>query len=180
MKRILILISFLLIGIISFGQSENEIFTLVLNDYASKMHIKEGRSNTIILVLTKPKYQSKLDVNEYPRFYEKYKKLEKNTFENFILKQESKLDFDTIKLKDAIALLVENDSSLNPKKLLLTYPGWDHYYYELSNIGFNDKRTQAMVYYGFSGLSIGGGFYIIYEKKKNKWRELKTIPAWAS
>ena len=165
---------------ISFCQSEIEIFTRVLNDYTSKMHFKGTQPNTIILVLSKPKYQSKLDEKDYPRFNVKYKKLEKGTFDNYILKQGSELGFDSIKLIDATALLINIDTCLNAKQLLSTYPTWDHYFYELSSVGFNDKRTQAIVYYGYSGLSIGGGIYIIYQKKKNKWRELKTIPAWAS
>ena len=68
-----------------------------------------------------------------------------------------------------------------PPALLAMYPNWNHSILEFSNIGFNEEKNQAFVYYGFdSGSGVGGGFYIIFEKKKGKWKNKAVIPAWAA
>ena len=50
----------------------------------------------------------------------------------------------------------------------------------MQNIGFNEAKTQAMVYYAYYDGVVGGGIYIIYEKKKSKWKQVKVIPSWAA
>jgi hypothetical protein len=49
------------------------------------------------------------------------------------------------------------------------------------NIGFNKEHNQALIYYSFnSGAGVGGGFYMVCEKKRKKWKQKGFIPAWAS
>lgn len=165
-----------------FGQNDTDIFTQILTDYALKVgQLKNNESQArTILVLKKPKYRNNLENKDYKRFKEKFKKLEQSTFENFIEKQNMEIQLDNVKVKNADIILLNNEQACDAKNLLSKYPNQDYYLHEISNVGYNDLGSQALVYYGYSGLGIGGGIYAIYKRKANRWKGIKIIPAWAT
>ena len=68
--------------------------------------------------------------------------------------------------------------------------GWDLFYQrythahgmvELSRVGFNKDRSQALLYVDNVYSSEGGeGFFVLLEKKDNQWREVATKACWIS
>jgi hypothetical protein len=60
------------------------------------------------------------------------------------------------------------------------FPNFHKGFLEFSNIGYNKSKTQAMIYYGYHYGIMGGGIYLIYEKKKKGWKNIKVITAWAA
>jgi hypothetical protein len=78
-------------------------------------------------------------------------------------------------------ILIDTDSIPKRIDLINLYPTWIHSMIEFSNIGYNDNSDQALVYYGFdSGPGVGGGIYLIFERKRNKWKLKKVLPSWAA
>ena len=123
----------------------------------------------------------KLEGKEFSRFKEKYKKLDEETFIDFIKKNQEGLQMGSDRFTAIDIVMVNQEQSKSRKELLTTYPNWNGSILEFSNIGFNGERDQAFVYYGFnSGPGVGGGIYIVFEKKKNKWKCKAVIPAWAA
>jgi hypothetical protein len=85
---------------------------------------------------------SKLDTIDYARFRDKYEKLEKKTFNNFIIENQSELHFKRIKVEGIEIVVLEYDSIPCWKDIILKYQNWIFSIIELSNIGFNEKADQ--------------------------------------
>ena len=78
-------------------------------------------------------------------------------------------------------MIINSEQKKNWEELRESFPNWNGSVLEFSNIGFNEEKNQALVYYGFDkGPSVGGGVYIVLEKKKKKWKCKKVIPSWAA
>ena len=180
-------ITFLAVFILSLNfsahnQAENIIFKQVIDDYVLKYrqpNIKH--SSTTLIILETPLYMRKLELKEFSTFKDKYSKFDENTFVDFLKKNKDSFHIENNKYLNVDIVIVSQEQSKNRKELLVMYPNWNGSILEFSNIGFNERKDQAFVYYGFdSGAGTGGGFYIIFEKKKNKWKQKVVIPAWAA
>jgi hypothetical protein len=104
------------------------------------------------------------------------------------LSQKTWLVQDRIRLETPYKLVTEDEL-----KTIMESSGWDGFYkqypdsggwIELSAVGFNAKRTVAVVYMGHScgGLCGGGSFHVL-QKKDGKWVPLDwkgTSCSWAS
>ena len=180
-------ITFLAIFILSFNISANSqvesiIFKQVIDNYILKYR-QPGIKNTstTLIILETPLCMQKLESNEFSRFKEKYRKFDESTFMDFIKKNQDNFHIEKDKYSGIDIVIVSQEQSKSRKELLAIYPNWNDSILEFSNIGFNERNDQALMYYGFdSGAGIGGGFYIVFEKKKNKWKEKVVIPAWAA
>ena len=86
-----------------------------------------------------------------------------------------------IEYSDIKIVIINQEQSKNWKELSATYPDWNFSILEFSNIGFNEDKTQAFVYYGFDkGALTATGGYFIFEKKRGKWKIKACIPSWSS
>ena len=180
-------ITFLAVFILSFNistysQAESVIFKRVIDDYVLKYRQPNIKySSTTLIILEKPLYLRKLELNDFSRFKEKYKKFDENTFVDFIARNQDNFHIENDKYSDIDIIIVSQKQSKNRKELFAKYPNWNGSILEFSNIGFNERNDQAFLYYGFdSGSGTGGGFYIVFEKKKNNWKEKVVVPAWAT
>ncbi len=182
MKYTFLAIFILSVNIAVYSQTENKIYKRIIDDYVLKNRQPNIKySSTTLIVLEVPFYMKKLDVNEYSRFKEKYKKLDEQVFVDFVKRNQEDLHFESIEFSDIEIVTINKEQSKSRKELLASYPNWDGSILEFSNIGFNEEKDQAFVYYGFdSGPGVGGGVYIVFEKKRKKWKRKIVIPAWAA
>jgi hypothetical protein len=112
---------------------------------------------------------------------ERYRKLDKQTFVDFVEKSQQKLNTENIRYPDAEVVVFRKELMPDNRELYNRYPNWNGAVLEFSNVGVNKEKNQGLVYYGFSsGKEVGGGIYIIYERKKKKWKRKMVIPAWAA
>lgn len=183
MKSIILTILVLSFNITANSQVENTIYKKIIDDYVLKLRPPniDYTLKTTLTVLEKPAYMDTLNINDFNRFKEKYEKLDKQTYIDFINKAQDNVQFEEINIPGFEFIAFKRDSVPKYKELIVKYPYWVHSILEFSNIGFNKEKDQALVYYGFnSGPGVGGGVYIVFEKRRNKWKCKKVIPAWAS
>ena len=182
MKQIILFTLIVILNSRVYSQSEAEIYKHVISDFVLK-HRQPNTDDsqpTTLIVLETPAYMIKIDDSDYSRFKEKYKKLDQQTFEDFIKKNQVNFQFENLKVADIETVMFNKESRPNWEELYSTYPNWDYRILEFSNIGFNEVKNQAMVYYGFDSGATGGGVYIIYKKKGIRWKIKKVISAWAA
>ena len=156
---------------------------MIINDYVTKLQQPnvDYSSKMTLTILNSPKHINQLYIDDYYKLKENYKKLDKETFLDYLENNKEFLHYENIDMKGIEVIVLDNDSSPNKNFLTIKYPNWIHSILEFSNIGFNKTHNQALVYYGFySGPNVGGGLYIIFEKKGRKWKRKKVIPAWAA
>jgi hypothetical protein len=168
---------------LSYSQKEADIYNRIYIDYIEKQKPPnvDYTSGITLTVLKRPNYMNKLDSSDFIRFNDKYDKLELSTFISYIKESQLDLNFERIDINGAKIILLENDSIPSWLELSSIYPNWIYSIIELSNIGFNDAKDQALVYYGFnSGPGVGGGFYMVFESKGKRWKCKKVIPSWAT
>lgn len=62
------------------------------------------------------------------------------------------------------------------------YPNWNRILYKVSNIGYNEKKTQAILYYSFKYYNTNnyGASFLVFKKKGERWKLKKIIPVTAS
>jgi len=169
----------LIISTNNYGQDEQKIYCQILTEFVFNTSPFSNDSITLVLRDT-PLYLSLLD--DYNNLKINYKKLEKQTFNNFIQRRNQKIEkLDFINIWSDI-IIIDNKQILDKHEFLLKHPNWNLWILEFSKIGFNEQRNQALVYYGFeTEARTGGGVYIILKKKRNgKWKIKKKIPSWAS
>ena len=94
-------------------------------------------------------------------------------------------------------LQIDKPYQLVPRATILglfkydAFEGWQSFgdkfpesegYIDISAVGFNAEKTQALVYTGHScGALCGGGTYHLLEKKGGKWQEVRGLGcSWAS
>lgn len=181
MKYKFILMFFvLIISTNNYGQDEQKIYCQILSEFVfNKKNFIANDSITLVLRDT-PLYLSLLD--DYTNLKINYKKLEKQTFDNFIQRRNQKIEkLDFINIRSDI-IIIDNIQIADKREFLLKHPKWNLWILEFSKIGFNEQRNQALVYYGFeTEAKTGGGVYIILKKKRNgKWKIKRKIPSWAS
>ena len=197
MKYILLAILILQVNISTYCQDEIIIYKKIINEYTLKNKQKNLKETSITLIIIEmPRYMRKLDDNEFSRHKRKhYKNLDEKIFVDFIKMNQEGLNIEYfVKMNqegiensnysDVNIVIINQEQSKNREELLTRYPNWawNLLILEFSNIGFNENKTQALVYYGFDGggYGIGGGFYIIFEKKRGKWKRKGVMPAWAA
>jgi hypothetical protein len=183
MKSIILTILVLSFNITANSQVENIIYEKIIDEYVLKLRPPniDYSLKTTLTVLEKPVYMDTLNIDDYKRFKAKYEKLDRQTFLDFINKAQEDVQFEGISIPNFEIVTLKRDSIPKHKELILKYPYWIHSILEFSNIGFNEEKDQALIYYGFnSGSGVGGGVYIVFEKKKKKWKEKAVIPAWAA
>jgi hypothetical protein len=178
-KQIVLLIFFLSLNYVAHSQIDKDIYVKIVNDFI--LNLRQSNLDysllTTITVLDYPvSMDSSLNIRDYPRFKEKYKNLDKQTFLNFIEKSKSSLQFGEVIIPKIELVILKKESIPSSKELSLKYPKWIRAIIELSNIGFNEAKNQAIVYYGFFvGQGLDGGAYIIYEKRRKKWKKKGLI-----
>ncbi len=182
MKNAILVLLIVSLNVTVYSQPENKIYKKIIHDYVLKHRQANFKySSTKLIVLEAPIYMRKLNANEFSRFKEKYNKLDEYTFVDFVKKNQEGLNFDSSSFSGIDIIMANKEQSKNWNQLYTLHPNWNGSILELSNIGFNKEKDQAFVYYGFSsGPGVGGGIYIVFEKKREKWKTKKVIPAWAA
>jgi|GEM_PF-3848062 len=181
MKIPYLLLFFLIQSFVTCSQSD-EIYKEIIREYVIPLcpPTLDYSSGKTITILEKPKYLDSLVTEDYSRFKEKYEELQKQTFLDFISVNRLKLNFDTVQMNDIKFIIFNNDSIPTKKDIIARYSDWIFTIIEFSNIGFNKAKNQALVYFGFdAGPGVCGGFYLILEKKRKRWKQKKIVPAWA-
>lgn len=182
-KLIISLIITLTFSIVASSQQNTDVYRQVIKDLVIKNLLKSHNSpdSITLVILDEPSHVIDFDDSEYPRFKEEYSKLNLETFKDFIANYQRDSRFDTIQIPGIEIILYNKDSILRYEDLYLRYPNWNLSITELSNIGFNDNKNQALVYFGAYLRSRSGvGVYLVYECKNGKWKLKKKIPAWQS
>lgn len=176
----------LLVQLLSFSvycQDENAVYERVVKDYVLKLRPPniDYTLKTTITVIDTPASIDSLNISDYKRFKQKCNRLDKQTFLDFVSKSRENVHFENVNIDKIEFVVFTKDSVPKYEELILQYPHWVFSILEFSNIGFNDENNQALIYYSFnSGAGVGGGFYLVYEKKRKKWKQKGFIPAWAS
>jgi len=182
--RIKIILGILVLQYCSvYCQNDFEIYSKVINDFALKLQQPsiDYSSSTTLTVLENPIYMDSLEMKDFVRFQAKYADLDQKTFSDFIEKNQSSSQIAQFDFPGIEMVMLNSESPTNRRELQSKYPKWIPSILEVSNIGFNEPKTQALVYYGFdSGPGVGGGIYIVFEKKRRKWKQQILIPAWAT
>ena len=182
MKYILKMILILSVNIAIYGQADNIIYKEVMDVYVFK-HVQPNLRDSpkVIVVLKAPIYLRRIDSSEFYLFNKKYKSLDRQTFENFLENRKVDLQLRPIEFSDVKIVIIDKEQIENKKELFDSYPNWNGSILEFSNIGFNRKKDQAILYHGFKfGQGAGGGIYIVLKKKWKKWKIKKVIPSWAN
>jgi len=182
MKYTAIAFFFFVLHSSGYSQPESIIYNTVICEYVLKEHNKgSNSSSTTLLVLESPKYMKQPRSVDFDHFIKEYKKLEKETFNNFLVKNVTNINLKNEDFSRENMVTISHNQSTHRKDLLVKYPNWNTWILEFSKVGFNQDMNQALLYYGFDGgPGIGGGIYIILKKKRNKWKIVETVPAWAS
>lgn len=183
--RLLPILTILLLNIHAFCQSqvEKEVYKQVLEEFVlSKLLPNSGNTEIdTILVRKKPWHNIPWDKDSYSWVKSQYKKLEIQTFLDFVSKAKTEFEVSNLSFPNIKVTVVEKDFASKWNITAEDYPSNYTGILEFSNIGFNETKTQAILYYGYIfGPMVGGGVYFIYKKKKNRWKRKKTLPAWAS
>jgi hypothetical protein len=169
------------LSLASYGQDDMEIYKQVINEFVLKNdRPPNAQGSRTLIMLEKPAHMKKIVDADYEYFKRKYKKLDRETFIDFVKKNQAESEIQTLKIDFAEIVRIKRES-LNWDEFTRSYPNWNHSILEFSNVGFNGLRNQAIIYYSFdSGPGVGGGVYVIYKKRGKKWKNRKVIPAWAS
>lgn len=182
MRYVTTLILFFVILVDSRAQTDKDIFKQVLLDFV----LKDRPSKTkklppiTVLILSKPGHDIQVKSDDFEKYRRDYKKLHRPTFEDFVTKIQDDLKFSIDTIDNVQTVILDKSSFTSMSDLYKLYPNLHLGLVELSNVGFNPARTQALVYYGYQGGPMtGGGVYVIYNKKKSRWKVGKTIGAWA-
>jgi hypothetical protein len=170
-------------AILVYSQEEKEIYYKILTEYVYKLKPLniDYSSGMTLIIRDHPKYMRSLDNNDFERFKDTYKNLGSETFKALVKKNLMAPEFIDPKF-DGIKVVILKEDSIPGRNMLSTkYPDWILSILEFSRVGFNESKDQAIVYYGFdSGPGVGGGCYLVFEKKRNKWKQKGFIPAWAA
>ena len=182
MKVIVFTTLFLFINSIANGQNDCVILKKIIDEHVLR-YKQPGISytSTTLLILEYPKYTISICPNDFYRYKKQYKKLDEKTFADFLNQnQERTINWDC-KYTDIEIIRVSQEISNNWNALIEKYPNWNLSILEFSNIGFNEEKNQALMYYGFyNGPLSAGGFFIVFEKKRDKWKEKFVIPIWST
>ena len=158
MKYILKVILILSVNITAYSQADYVIYKKIMDDYVfnyRQPNIKD--SPKVAVVLKAPIYLRKIDSSEFYLFSKKYKSLDKQAFEDFLEKRKVNLQLKPNEFSDVKIIIIDKEQIENRKELFDLHPNWNGSILEFSNIGFNKKKDQAILYYAFSfGPGAGG------------------------
>jgi hypothetical protein len=183
MRYLTTLLLFFVILVDSWAQTDKDVFKQVFIDFVLKdRQSKTGDlPPTTVIILNKPSHDIKVKSKDFEKYRSNYKKLDRLTFEDFVIKCQDDLKFNIDTIDNLQTVIVDKSSFKSVGDLYKLYPNFHLGLIELTNVGFNPTRTQALVYYGYQGGPMtGGGVYIVYIKKRTRWKVAKAIGAWAS
>lgn len=172
----------LLLGLSMFisltGKAQNKENTEI---YISVLLGLKKYDNPMITFLLKEK--SSQDNASYKWMKGIYNDLDSTTISDFKEKNKTQICFDSIFAPTIKKIVSEEEIAefnLNKKKgwadLSKNYPKFPKFL-QFSSIGFNNDKTQAIVCYFASGESTNSteGYYIILEKREDKWEIARKI-----
>ncbi len=180
-KQLFIFILFFKIGNYGYSQESIEVYNRVIKDFVIRNFnpLNDDSTEITIIALDKPSHLFK-DIT-FHRLKKVYRKLSEQAFNDFYKKNQLDSKLEEINILEFKLVVFNKDTIPGQEQLASAYPGWNRVIIELSNIGFNERKNQAMVYYGaIIGSGAAGGIYVIYKLKKGKWKQKKIIPAWFS
>jgi hypothetical protein len=124
----------------AFCQHDSVIYNMIIEEYVLNLRPPniDYSTKTTITVLKSPRYLSQLTNEDFPRFKEKYDKLNKQTFNGFVKKIQDKIQLDNYNFTNIDVILIDTDSIPKRIDLINLYPTWIH-----SMIEFNNKYKSA-------------------------------------
>lgn len=180
-KSLSIFILIFTINNLGYSQQKAEIYNLVINNFAIEKNLKPADSNDEITIIALDKPSRLFKEVTFNRLRESYRKLSEEVFNDFCIKNQIDFKLEEFYTPKFRLVIFSKDSILNQEQFADKYPKWNHVIIELSNIGFNNRKNEAMVYYGQNiGSRAAGGVYVIYKLKKGKWKQKKIIPSWST
>lgn len=181
LSPISVFILFLTFNSFGYGQQEAEIYNLVVTDFAIEKNLKPTESITEVTIVALDKPSRIFKEVTFSKLKESYRKLSKEVFNDFYIKNQNDFKLQEFYSSNFELIILSKDSILSYEQMADKFPNWNHVIIELSNIGFNKRKNEAMVYFGqHFGSRSGGGIFIIYKLKKGKWNQKKIIPSWSS
>ncbi|MDD5773835.1 MAG: hypothetical protein PHX78_10265 [bacterium] len=203
-------LSFTVAADISNHSDEALIYSIYFNAFIEQKtkHNKEPKEKPVLIIKDKTEMDIPIDTsgkNKYKDeknhftflsvFFEKFKivNILPDTFKDFwkrnqesstlncVIPIENEYIFLTEELENQI-LLSGDSTSIFSEKLYNRFPSAQLLgVTTLSRVGFNQDKTQALLYAGFMiGPTSGAGYYILYEKKNNIWKEIGRFMCWIS
>ena len=182
MKSLFWLTSIIFFSINSYSQVETEVYRQFAKSYILKHLPPNINSDTIITIIVQKKPSEWEELNYYSptRLKDKYKKIEIETLEDFAIKKKEPFESEYFNVPGLELRIFEEDSLPSWEEIYDTYPNAILHYYRFTKIGFNKEKTQAIFYYGYVFGGLGGGGYLVYNKKRKKWKFKEYIPVWAA
>lgn len=191
-KSVLFTVILVLFGIcaktnfaVSLEQEEYIVYDVLLE----QMFIGEKTNQLVIegITIEDDLYQN------YPDIHKKLIAKYRDTSSDFIFKNEIGYELgDNFSVKTKINLLRGSEREELFKKLYAHYDGWDNIFIEkypksgnlivsFSRVGFNEKKTKALVIVGYQcGWTCGEGNYVLLTKEKVHWKIKKKTMKWIS
>jgi hypothetical protein len=183
MKAAVLSLAFLVTSVACYGQDDLLVYKEVIDRHVLKLRQPniDYSSKTTITVLAMPTYNNTPGMDDYAKFKDKYRRLSKEAFIDFVSKSTEAVPFEKIIIPNIEFVVLKSDSTPKHADLATKYRHWIYSIVALSNVGMNREKSQALIYYSFdSGPGVGGGVYIIYEKNGRRWKQKAVIPAWAA
>ncbi|WP_299119262.1 hypothetical protein [uncultured Tenacibaculum sp.] len=159
-----------------------KILSKIINSFhkAKKIVITE---KTTIVDITQDTEQI-----EFGNFNYRLPCLDKETFDNFLLKNQSPVKIKGNFYTQKNIVILENQQ-INEVLKNSIYTGWKKFYetygeeaqglLTLSRIGFNKKKNKALLYYSNqSNNTNGGGYLLVFKKIKNDWEICSSTQVW--
>jgi hypothetical protein len=180
--RQLATIVILLLATTCLAQADKEVFRQVMEDYVLDYrppHLRTSRAITVV-ILTNATYDIQLQSDDFDRFRERYKKLDRSTFEDFLKKVNKDFTSADTSIRNTRIVMLDKGQTPDYRELYRIYPDYDGRILEFSNVGFNSNGDQAFVYYGWQLGPVGGGVYLLYNRKGTRWKLIRKFGAWAA
>ncbi len=179
MNRAISIIFFLTWKLMVLGQMEQDIYELTIHKYALSMI--EYNQIKFLLMPEKPFMMPNLTVDHFTYLKKEYPKLDQSTFSSFLENSSQSLHLDTLNSINIPVFKVQISEAKDWKQIALIYPSWSGLVFEFSNVGYNEALDQAMLYYAYYFVegAAGGGVYLLYKKKREKWKFKKQFRSWA-
>lgn len=153
---------------------EGKLVNQVFEDFSVG---KNKNIDTIVILLHPIHDIPRTDFN-FERIKDHYKGFKKSTYENFVDNLDKEIVLHDLKTLDTPFII---DQAVYKDYSEIFSKHANIQIIEISNIGYSEDKTQAFIYFGkIQGAMSAGGVYLVYEKKKAKWRKKKIVGAWAT
>ncbi len=191
LKLNLFLIAILCLSNVSFSQTSADLAEEynVYNDLLDEMFIGEFTEQLVVERFTEP---NNLYI-DYPKSHRKLVSRFNDTAKDFFEKNIKSFELENkFNVKVKINLLYGEERKKLFDELNANYFEWDKVFAKtysksgnqiltLSRVGFNNKKTKALVNLGYQcGWTCGEGNYILLFKKNEKWKIKKKSMTWIS